>query len=75
MDKATFLKVFLVSFLLILLGSNGGLVCNEDGDCDHQLICNVGKPLCNVKTRTCYCPHGRLDKIEGLKSNFIKKPY
>ncbi|KAM3356468.1 hypothetical protein P3S68_023182 [Capsicum galapagoense] len=58
MEKTSFLKVFLVSFFLILLGqgSNGGLLCNEDEDCDHQLICNVGSPVCDIRTRTCYCP-------------------
>ncbi|CAN4092849.1 unnamed protein product [Withania somnifera] len=58
MEKASFLKVFLVSFLLILLGQgiNGGLLCNDDDDCDHQLICSFGSPFCNVRTRTCFCP-------------------
>ncbi|KAM3326664.1 hypothetical protein P3S67_001790 [Capsicum chacoense] len=58
MEKTSFLKVFLVSFFLILLGqgSNGGLLCNEDGDCNHQLICNIGSPVCDIRTRTCYCP-------------------
>ncbi|XP_059317374.1 uncharacterized protein LOC132067956 [Lycium ferocissimum] len=63
MGKATLIqKVFLVSFLVILLGqaSNGQFKCNNNGDCERQLHCMDGNmPSCWLKTNVCYCknPH------------------
>ncbi|OIT27910.1 hypothetical protein A4A49_32923 [Nicotiana attenuata] len=57
MEKATFLKIFLVSFLLILLGqgSNGAFVCFKDRDCIGIAKCKEGVPICSLTTHKCTC--------------------
>ncbi|KAM3201081.1 hypothetical protein P3L10_033444 [Capsicum annuum] len=74
MEKATLIKIFLVSFFLILLGQgSNGLSCNEDDECiskglvcEHEApVCCWKKcycPVCDIRTRTCSCPttyHGQ----------------
>ncbi|KAK4361597.1 hypothetical protein RND71_020549 [Anisodus tanguticus] len=57
MQKATFLKIFLFSFLLILLGqaSNGAFVCFKDTDCVGIVQCKEGVPICSLTTHKCTC--------------------
>ncbi|CAN4091212.1 unnamed protein product [Withania somnifera] len=58
MEKASFLKVFLVSFLLILLGQGShAQACNEDADCANVVRCIDAHPVCNVATHQCGCPN------------------
>ncbi|XP_049361283.1 uncharacterized protein LOC125826027 [Solanum verrucosum] len=55
MEKATFLKIFLVSFLLILLGQGsyvGG--CSKDADC-VKLKCIDKHPICDLTKHQCVC--------------------
>ncbi|KAK4734519.1 hypothetical protein R3W88_008780 [Solanum pinnatisectum] len=58
MEKATFLKVFLISFLLMLFGQGshvkGG--CTKDDDCVKIMRCIDASPKCDVNKNKCFCP-------------------
>uniref|UniRef100_A0A3Q7HC67 Uncharacterized protein n=1 Tax=Solanum lycopersicum TaxID=4081 RepID=A0A3Q7HC67_SOLLC len=58
MDKATFLKVFLISFLLMLLvqGSHVQGGCTSDADCATVLKCIEAQPICDLTRHQCVCP-------------------
>ncbi|TMW80477.1 hypothetical protein EJD97_019456 [Solanum chilense] len=58
MEKATFLKVFLIFVLLILLGqgSHAKRDCSNDDDCAKIIRCIDTKPTCDLKKQRCYCP-------------------
>ncbi|KAM3356464.1 hypothetical protein P3S68_023178 [Capsicum galapagoense] len=55
MKKPTFFKIFLVSFLLILLGQGSNAACSSDGDCVTVVDCIDINPICD-ETKTCRCP-------------------
>ncbi|KAM3249138.1 hypothetical protein P3L10_010907 [Capsicum annuum] len=69
MEKATFLKIFLVSLLLILSGQGSHAVgCTKDADCAKAVRCIDAHPICNLATHQCGCPqappakHGMTDQ-------------
>ncbi|OIS98842.1 hypothetical protein A4A49_60857, partial [Nicotiana attenuata] len=55
MEKATFVKIFLVSFLLILFGqsSNAAFSCSKDADC--PIKCIDADVKCDLTTHLCHC--------------------
>uniref|UniRef100_A0A3Q7I817 Late nodulin n=1 Tax=Solanum lycopersicum TaxID=4081 RepID=A0A3Q7I817_SOLLC len=58
MEKAAFLKVFLIFVLLILLGqgSHAKRACSNDADCAKFIRCIDSKPTCDLKKHRCFCP-------------------
>ncbi|CAN4091213.1 unnamed protein product [Withania somnifera] len=57
MEKAMFLKVFLVSFLLVLFGQGSHVEgCTQDSECVNVVKCIDAHPVCNLSTHTCGCP-------------------
>ncbi|KAK4723959.1 hypothetical protein R3W88_026738 [Solanum pinnatisectum] len=62
MEKATFLKVFLISFLLMLFGKfsyqfsiHAVVGCTKDADCVN-LRCVETQPKCDLAKHQCICP-------------------
>uniref|UniRef100_A0A0V0GHH6 Putative ovule protein n=1 Tax=Solanum chacoense TaxID=4108 RepID=A0A0V0GHH6_SOLCH len=56
MEKTTFLKVFLISFLLMLFGQESHAIgCAKDGDC-ARVRCIDTHPKCDSATHQCICP-------------------
>ncbi|KAK4723798.1 hypothetical protein R3W88_026577 [Solanum pinnatisectum] len=53
MEKATFLKVFLISFFLMLFVMQGG--CTNDADCAKIMRCIDAHPICDTDHQ-CVCP-------------------
>ncbi|KAK4357077.1 hypothetical protein RND71_022687 [Anisodus tanguticus] len=68
MKKATFLKVFLVSFLLILLGQGSNVVsgCSTDADCVTVVRCIDATPICD-ETHKCRCPTANFNGPKGVQ--------
>ncbi|KAM3249140.1 hypothetical protein P3L10_010909 [Capsicum annuum] len=60
MEKTIFQKIFLVSFLLVLLGQScsGLFSCSSDADCAEIMTCipPEEKPKCALATQACFCP-------------------
>ncbi|OIT22469.1 hypothetical protein A4A49_51556, partial [Nicotiana attenuata] len=67
MEKATFLKIFLISFLLILLGqsSNAAFACSKDADCPMK--CIDADVKCDLTMHKCFCPNPPQVNNNGAK--------
>ncbi|TMW89684.1 hypothetical protein EJD97_016809 [Solanum chilense] len=57
MEKATFLKVFLVSVLLMLFGQGSHVQgeCTSDADCAKIMKCIEAEPICDLTSHQCVC--------------------